>query len=135
MKPFYFDSFYRHGEKHVAKFRGDACKPVLFWVSITTVKTPWPKSKLGRKMFIWHTLSYSSSSLMEDRTGTQTWRQDLMQILWRGAAYCFAPHGFLISPFSYSTQDHQPRNGPTHHELSIPSITMKMPYSRMEAFS
>jgi hypothetical protein len=52
-----------------------------------------------------------------------TWRQELMQKPWRGAAYWLAPHG-LFSLLSYRTQDHQSRDGPTHNGLGPPtSIT------------
>jgi hypothetical protein len=36
-----------------------------------------------------------------------TWRQELMQRPWRGAAYWVASLG-MLSLFSYRTQDHQP---------------------------
>lgn len=55
MKPFYFDSFYRHGEKHVTKFCGDADKPVLFWAFITTVKHHDQKASwVGKCLFGMH---------------------------------------------------------------------------------
>lgn len=58
------------------------------------------------------------------RTGT--WRQELIQRPWRGAAYWLAPHGFL-SLISYRTQDHHPRDDTIHKELGpSPSITKKM---------
>jgi hypothetical protein len=60
-----------------------------------------------------------------NRSGT--WKQELMQSSWRGAAYWLASHGFL-GLLSYRTQDH-PRNGSAHNGLSPPiSITEKMPY-------
>jgi hypothetical protein len=46
-------------------------------------------------------------------------RQELMPRSWRGAAYWLIPHGFL-SPLSYKTQDHQPRNRTNHNELGPP---------------
>ena len=36
-----------------------------------------------------------------------------------GAAYWLAPHG-LLSLLFYRTQDHQPRDGPTHNGLGPP---------------
>jgi hypothetical protein len=39
-----------------------------------------------------------------------------MQRPWREAAYWLASLG-LFSWLSYRTQDHQPRDGPTHSEL------------------
>ena len=46
-----------------------------------------------------------------------TRRQELMQ---RNTAYWLAPNGLLSLLSSYKTQDHQPRDGPTHNELVIP---------------
>jgi hypothetical protein len=66
-----------------------------------------------------------------------TWRQELVQRLWRGAAYWLASPG-LLSLLSYRTQDYQPRDGPAHHRLAPPmvsgafahqSLIKKMPYS------
>ena len=63
------------------------------------------------------------SSLRKVRTGTLmgavTWRWELMQRLWRGAAYWLACHG-LLSLLSYRTQEHQPRNGTTHNSGPSP---------------
>ena len=50
-----------------------------------------------------------------------TWRQELIQKPWRGAAYWLAPHG-LLSLLSYRTQDHQPRDGPTHNGQNPPTM-------------
>ena len=80
-----------------------------------------------RKGFIWFTFPYCCSSSREIWTGT--WRQDWMQRPWKGAAYWLIPHG-LFSLLSYRTQDHQPRNGPSHNGLGpLLSVTKKMPYS------
>ena len=58
-----------------------------------------------------------------------TWRPELMQSPWRGAAYWLAPHG-LLSLLSYRTQDYQPSNGATHNGPSQAwSPIEKMPYS------
>ena len=49
--------------------------------------------------------------------------QELMQRPWKGAAYWLAHHG-LLSLLSYRTQNHQPRDGITHHGLGpLPLIT------------
>ena len=53
-----------------------------------------------------------------------SWRQELMQRPRRGAAYWFASHGLLSSPF-YRTQDQQPTDGNTHHELGPPLLITK----------
>jgi hypothetical protein len=48
-----------------------------------------------------------------------TWRQELMQKLWKSAAYWIASPG-LLSLLSYRTQDYQPRDGTTHQGPSYP---------------
>ena len=48
-----------------------------------------------------------------------TWRQELMQRSWRGAAYWLASPG-LLSLLAYRTQDYQPRDGTTHSGPSHP---------------
>lgn len=53
----------------------------------------------------------------------RTWRQELEQGPWRGAAYCLARRA-LLSPLSYRAQDNQPKDSTTHSGLSpCPSIT------------
>ena len=49
-----------------------------------------------------------------------TWRQELMQRPWKGAAYWLAPRG-LLNLLSYRTQDHQPRDRTTHNGLGSPT--------------
>lgn len=52
-----------------------------------------------------------------------TWKQELTQRSWRGAAYRLAPHG-LLSLLSYSTQSRLTRGGATRNGLGPPpSIT------------
>jgi hypothetical protein len=75
-------------------------------------------------------LAYTSTLLFiiegsQDRNSSRagTWRQEMMQRPWKGAAYWLAPHG-LLGLLSYRTQDHQPRDGTTHNGLGPPpSIT------------
>jgi hypothetical protein len=43
----------------------------------------------------------------------QVRKQELMQRPWRDVHYWLASPG-LLSLLSYRTQDHQPRDGPTH---------------------
>ena len=59
-----------------------------------------------------------------------TWRQELMQRTWRGAAYWLASPG-LLSLLSYRTQDYQPRMVPPTMGWALPhqSLIKKMPYS------
>jgi len=67
------------------------------------------QSKLRREGCIGFTLPYHWTSLKKVRTDSNkegTWRQELMQKPWRGAAYWLAPHDFLHL-FSYRTQDPQ----------------------------
>ena len=70
------------------------------------------------------TVYYLEKSGQELRAGT--WKQELMQRPWRGAAYWLVPHG-MINLCSYRTQDHQPRDGPSHNGLSsfVPSINQE----------
>jgi hypothetical protein len=69
------------------------------------------KSHLRRKGFV--------HLHFQVRTGT--WRQELMQRSWKGAAYRLAPYG-LFSLLSYRTQDHQPRDGPAYNGLVPPTM-------------
>ena len=62
-------------------------------------------------------LAYTFTSVFitegsQDRNSNKagTWRQELMQMPWRDAAYCLAPCG-LLSLLSYRTQEHQPSPG------------------------
>jgi hypothetical protein len=68
------------------------------------------KKQLGKQRDIPKRWIYESlSPLRGTKAGTQnragTWRQELMQRLWRGAAYRLRPHG-LLSLLSYRTQNH-----------------------------
>jgi hypothetical protein len=69
--------------------------------------------------------AYTSTSLFitkgrQDRNSHRagTWRQELMQRPWRGAAYWVASPG-LLSLLSYRTQDHQPRMAPPTRGLPL----------------
>lgn len=95
-------------------------------------KTPWPNQPEEERVC----LAYASTALFiteggQNRSSSRagSWRQELMQRPWQGAAYWFVPLG-LFSLFSYRTQDHQPRCGPTHNRLGLPpqSLIKKMPY-------
>ena len=57
----------------------------------------------------------------QDRNSTWagTWRQELTEKPWRGAAYWLASSG-LLSPLSYRTQDRQTRDSMTHSGLAPP---------------
>ena len=81
--------------------------------------------------------SVYTSTLLFITTGSQdgnshsvgTWRQELMQKPWKGAAYWLASPG-LLSLLSYRIQDSQPRDGTTHNGPSHPwPLIEKMPYS------
>ena len=68
-------------------------------------------------------LAYASLSLFikkgsQDRNTNRagTWREKMMQRLWRGATYWLAHHS-LLSLFSYRTPGHQPRESITHSTL------------------
>jgi hypothetical protein len=88
------------------------------------VKKHHDLSNLGRKGFIWLMLQSlliikGSQNRNSGRAGS--WRQELMQKPWRGAAYWLPPHA-LLSLLSYRTQDHQPRDWALPH----PSLIKKM---------
>ena len=104
----------------------------LSWCYDCCDETPWPK-QLAEKTFY---LAYSPSSQFnmkgyQDKNSsmvTETWRLELRQRPWRGAAYRHASHD-LLSLFPYRTQDHQPRDGTTHSGLGpLPSLMVEMPY-------
>ena len=61
-----------------------------------------------------------SQSRNSNKAGT--WRQELMQKLWRGATYQLAPHG-LLRLLSYRTQDTQLKDGATRNGL-CPSLSI-----------
>ena len=85
------------------------------------------QSNLDRKGFIWFTYPESWTPEGNQGRGSKqvgTWRQELMQRPWKGAAYWLAPHGFL-SLLSYRSQDHSPGMAPSSHQ----SPTKKMPYN------
>ena len=54
-----------------------------------------------------------------------TWRQELIQRPWRGAAYWLDPHD-LLSLLSYRSQDHQLRDGTTFNRLGPQSINQQV---------
>lgn len=80
----------------------------------------------GRKGWILLTLTHNDSSWKEVRTGI--WMPVLKQRSWRSATYWFAPRG-LCSPFSYSFQDHMPKDSSASSTLTLPhqSLITTMP--------
>ena len=79
------------------------------------------QSHLGRKGFIWLMFPYHCSSSKEVKTETETGtsRQEMIQRLWKYAAYCHAPLG-LLSWLSYWTQDQHPSGVPIFNKLGPP---------------
>jgi hypothetical protein len=78
------------------------------------------QNNLGRKGFIRLTLPHHCSSSKESRTGTQAGQEPGG---WRDAVYWLVPEG-LLSPLSYRTQHHRPRDGSIHNTSGPPpSIT------------
>jgi len=70
-------------------------------------KTTWG----GKGLLSTHTstaLFFTEGSQDRNLSRAGTWRQELMQRLWRGAAYWLSLHGLL----SCRTQGHQPRDDP-----------------------
>jgi hypothetical protein len=74
-------------------------------VSIAVMKTPWPEATwVGKDLFLSHfctTVRYHQRNPGLELT-VGTWRGELRQRPWRGAAYWPAPYG-LLSLLSYST--------------------------------
>ena len=86
---------------------------VLVRVSIATTKHHDQRASWVERVY----LAYTSALLFitkgsQDRSSNRagTWRQELMQRLWKDGDYWLASHG-LYSLLSYRTQDHQPREG------------------------
>jgi hypothetical protein len=75
---------------------------------------------LGRKRFVWLIVT-----VHHQKTGTQTEPENL-----EAEADAEAVVGCCFLSCSYKTQDHQPRDGPTHNGLGPPhqSLIKKMPY-------
>ena len=105
---------------------------VLVRVSIAAMKHYDLKVIGKERIYVAHT----STSLFiiegsQDRNSNRagTWRQELMQRPWRGAAHWLALHG-LLNLISYKTQDHHPKDDTAHSELSPPrrSLIKKMFY-------
>jgi hypothetical protein len=71
--------------------------------------------------------SVYTSTILFITKGGQDWNssrsgsQELMQRPWRDVLYWLASSG-LLSPLSYRTQDHQPRDGTTHNGLGSPTL-------------
>ena len=118
---------------HITDMDGNVIMSQAWWynlcsTSIQQAEVEGSQDKASLSCRDWLTLPHCCSSPKEVRTGTHshragTWRQELMQKPWRGAAYWLAYHG-LLSLLSYRTQDNQPRDGTTHHKLVPPlSIT------------
>jgi len=76
-----------------------------------------------------HHCSSLKSGQESGRAGT--WGQELMQWLWRGAAYWLAPHG-LLSLFSYRTRITSPGLALSTMDWALPyqSLIQKMPLWR-----
>jgi hypothetical protein len=97
----------------------------LVRISIAAMKTPWPKIKLGKKglfsLYLQIIVHHWRKSRQELK---QNWNMEAGADarLWKDAAYSLASSG-LLSLLSYRTQDHQPRNGTTHHGPSHQLIT------------
>ena len=90
---------------------------VLVRVSIPA-QTSWPRSKLGRKGFIWLTLPYCCSSPRKSGLELkQVRRQELMQRPWRDVHYWLASPG-LLSLLSYRTKTTIPEMVPPTRGLS-----------------
>jgi hypothetical protein len=103
---------------------------VLVRVSIPA-QTSWPRSKLGRKGFIWLTLPCCCSSPKEVRTGTQAgqeagadWCRGHGGMFFTGLPHLACSACSLIEPKTIS-----PEMVPPTRALSPWSLIEKMPYS------
>jgi hypothetical protein len=83
-------------------------KALLSYGFFCSGNPPWPKEKLGRKMFIQLTLPHF---WLSPKVVIET-EQELMQGPQSDAAYWFAS----LRQLSYRTQDHQP------HDLALPPL-------------
>jgi hypothetical protein len=80
-------------------------------------------SNLGRKGFIWITLSYHRSSLKEVSNRAGTRRQELMQRPWEGPAYWLSPMACLVCFLR------QPRT--TNVEMAPPKMGLALAHQSM----
>jgi hypothetical protein len=88
------------------------------------------KSKLERKGFIHHQRK-SEQELKQGRNPEAGADADT-----KDGCYLLACSSLFIQLVSYSTQDREPRDGPTHNGLGLhQSLIKKMPYCRILSFS
>ena len=96
---------------------GDGLVGALVRVSIPA-QTSGPRSKLGRKEFIWLTLPYCCSSPRKSGLELkQVRKQEMMQRPWRDVTYWLASPG-LLSLLSYRTKTTSPEMVPPTRSLS-----------------
>jgi hypothetical protein len=84
---------------------------VLVRITIAMMKHHGQKQVGEERVSLTHTsISYSISEGHQGKnsSSSKTWKHELMQRQWRGAADWLAHRG-LFSLLSYSTQDHQPQ--------------------------
>jgi len=81
------------------------------------------KSKSGRKGFIQLTLPHCCSSPEEVRTGTHAGQEAGADAEAMEGCFLLLASPGSLSLLSYRTQDHQPRDGTTHHGLGPPTLT------------
>jgi hypothetical protein len=94
----------------------DRCLPR---VSIAVIKHHDQKQPGQERVYF--SLQFHTTDHHWGKSG-QELRQELIQRPWRNTAYRLAPHG-LLSLLSYTIQDHQPRDGTPHSELSPLPLT------------
>ena len=96
---------------------------VLVRITIAMMKHHGQKQVGEERVSLTHTsISYSISEGHQGKnsSSSKTWKHELMQRQWRGAADWLAHRG-LFSLLSYSTQDHQPRCG-------LPTMSWHLPH-------
>ena len=74
------------------------------------------KRNLRRSVFIHLTVTAYHEGKTEPTLKKGSWRQELKQRPWRSIACWPALYG-LLCPFSFTTQGHIPKSGPSHCEL------------------
>lgn len=103
-------------------------------VCLRVIICSWPKQLRQERVYLAY-ISIARLIIKRSQDGnsnrSRIWRKELTQRLWKSAAYWLALSG-LLSLLPYRTQDHKPRDGPTHNQLGSPyphqSLIKRMPY-------
>lgn len=105
----------RHGGVRAVVGLASSCACWLFSLGVGDVL----QARLQKQIdFAFTSISWFIIEGNQDRNSNreETWKQELMERPWSGAAYLLTAHGLL----SYSVQDHQPKGGTTYNSLGSP---------------